>query len=838
MSMLYYHQEVTIMIIAHRESNTDGKKQSLSEHLFSVAEYCEETGAHIELSNFMYLVGILHDLGKADRRFQHYINNGTKDRVNHSSAGGKYLVNVLGKSPIKRSQKVMNEIIQYIVFSHHGLFDVVNFECDYIMKRRITYDKTEEYHFEEDVIPFVNQLKEDIFKQKGKTLEDFYSDALMEFEAIDSKILKLCNQKNKKLLKNAYAYYLHCIVRLGLSILKEGDIYDSANVFEDDRTKKIDETEKEDFFKRSLQEVENIARQFSESENPSELNKNRVFLSEQLRVAGIQNNYGIYKLEMPTGSGKTHASLRYAINNACSHNKKRIFYITAFLSVLEQNAAVIKKTLSDSDYILEHHSNIISERDTNSDEESSTLDYRQKQYLIDSWNSPVVLTTMVQFFQTMFKDKSSNIRRFHQFIDGIIIIDEVQSLPVNVLYHFNLMMNFMSTIMKTNIVLCTATQPTLDYSELDYPIEYTQNSNFNADLAILDETMKKSFARVDAYNLIGKNQQTLNTSELIYKINYDLSNYKSVLIILNTKKAVLTLYEELKKVSKSKIFYLTTNLCAAHRIKIINEIKDYTEKITLKEVTDPEKIIVVSTQLVESGVDFDFNVVYRSLSGVDSLIQAAGRCNRNGKLSRGLFKIFKYEEENLKSLKEIEEARNASLYAMNQLNIADNDQIFHLEELQELYYEKHYANQTSLMGYNTNGTNLIELLGYNKEARDSCNELNNSLFIAQSFLTAGKSFDLIKQETVTVIVPYFFSDTHSDVLDYIEELHESIQKYEFNNVKKVLKKLQPYTIQVYDIGKMKDYVEELMDGSINILLKEYYDEKIGLNISALQLLLP
>ena len=330
----------------------------------------------------------------------------------------------------------------------------------------------------------------------------------------------------------------------------------------------------------------------------------------------------------------------------------------------------------------------------------------------------------------------------------------------------------------------------------------------------------------------------MNTSELIYKINYDLSNYKSVLIILNTKKAVLTLYEELKKVSKAKIFYLTTNLCAAHRIEIINEIKDYTEKIASEGVSDSEKIIVVSTQLVEAGVDFDFNVVYRSLSGVDSLIQAAGRCNRNGKLTRGLFKIFKYDEENLKSLKEIEEARNASLYAMNQLNVMNNDQAFGLEELQVLYYEKHYANQTSLMGYNKKGTNLIELLGYNQEARDSCDELDSSLLIAQSFLTAGKSFDLISQETVTVIVPYFFSDTHINVLDYIEELHESIQKYDFNNVKKVLKKLQPYTIQVYDIGKMKDYVEELMDGSINILLKEYYDEKIGLNISALQLLLP
>ena len=111
------------------------------------------------------------------------------------------------------------------------------------------------------------------------------------------------------------------------------------------------------------------------------------------------------------------------------------------------------------------------------------------------------------------------------------------------------------------------------------------------------------------------------------------------------------------------------------------------------------------------------------------------------------------------------------------------------------------------------------------------------MFIAQSFLTAGKSFDLISQETVTVIVPYFFSDTHINVLDYIEELHESIQKYDFNNVKKVLKKLQPYTIQVYDISKIKDYVEELMDGSINILLKEYYDKEIGLNTSELQLFL-
>lgn len=831
--MIYYPQEVTIMIIAHKESNIDGKKQSLSEHLFSVAEYSEETGAHVELSNFMYLIGILHDLGKADRRFQNYINNGTKDRVNHSSAGGKYLVDVLGKNPKNRAQKAMNEIIQYIVFSHHGLFDVVNFECDYIMEKRITYDKDEDYHFEEDVIPFANQLNKEILNQKGKSLECYYSDALTEFKAIDRKIVKLCNQKKQTLQRNAYEYYLHCFVRLGLSILKEGDVYDSANVFEDERANRTDAQEVEDFFKRSLVSVENIARQFRKSEDQSVLNKNRVILSEQLRVAGIQNNYGIYKLEMPTGSGKTHASLRYAINNACSHNKKRIFYITAFLSVLEQNAAVIKKTLSDSEYILEHHSNIISERDAKSEEESPSLDYRQKQYMIDSWNSPVVLTTMVQFFQTMFKDKSSNIRRFHQFINGIIIIDEVQSLPVNVLYHFNLMMNFMSTVMKTNIVLCTATQPTLDYSELDYPIDYTQN----ADLAVLDETMKKSFARVDAYNLIGKNQQTLNTSELIRKIDSDLCNYKSILIILNTKKAVLTLYEALKKVSKAKIFYLTTNLCAAHRIKIINEIKNYSEKISSEVVNDSEKIIVVSTQLVEAGVDFDFNIVYRSLSGVDSLIQAAGRCNRNGKLSRGLFKIFKYDEENLKSLKEIEEARDASLYAMKQLNVINNDQKFNLEELQELYYEKHYANQTSLMGYNTNGTNLIELLGYNKEARDSCNELDNSLFIAQSFLTAGKSFDLIKQETVTVIVPYFFSDNHTDVLGYIEELHESIQKYEFNNVKKILKKMQPYTIQVYDIGKIKGYVEELMDGSINILLKEYYDKEIGLNTSALQLFL-
>lgn len=815
------------MYIAHRDDHEN--EQSLEEHLFNVAFYCKETGKAIELEYFLLLIGLLHDLGKSDPFFQDYIRGNKKIRVNHSSAGGRYIFEELGKNA-EGIEKIMVEIMEYIIYSHHGLFDVIHPENqEYVLKKRRDYDKAEQYHYYETVVPFVESINQVVIKKIGMSLENIFQEACKEFRKLLTKLIKITPTKNPMIGKNSFAYYMHCIVRLGLSILKEGDIFDSANVFLNEKTKRITEEEMTSFWEESQVKVEELAEKFSKSSEGSQLNKNRTALSEQLYQSSLYKKSGVFKLEMPTGSGKTQASLRYAVNNVKKYNSDRVFYITAFLSVLEQNANEIKKTLSDSTYILEHHSNIVRE----SMEDQNIL--RKEQYLIDSWESPFVLTTMVQFFQTMFKGKASNIRRFHRFINSVIIVDEVQSLPIKVIYHFNLMMNFMSSIMNANIILCSATQPILDSPDLDYPIFYTKTDNQTTNLALLDEQMKNDFNRIEAINLIEDNN-FLSTHDIFEMVEDDLKKYDSILIILNTKSAVEKLYENLKDRVRAKIIYLTTNLCAAHRLAKIEKIKKHLEKNKLIKNDKKEKIVVISTQLVEAGVDFDFNIVYRSLAGADSLVQAAGRCNRSGILPKGIFKVFLFEEENLTRLKEIVSAREAGLYALRENNVLKKGQKFDLESLQIPYYEKYFANQTNQMGFALDdGNTLLDLLGYNKEKRESCDEIKNSNLLAQSFSKASTHFDLIDEKHTTVIVP--FKDSLEDINEIKEKIYESLENYNFSNVRELTKLLQPYTIQVYDKSNIINYVEGVMEDKIYFLLPEYYDDEIGLNVDELQLLL-
>ena len=811
------------MIIAHKDDN---QLQALDDHLFNVANYCQEVGDKIKLGNFMKLIGLTHDLGKSDPLWQDYIYGKKKGKFNHSSAGGKYIQETLAKMKTSPENQVMSEVMAYVIYSHHGLFDIIHeVNGNYVMKTRVDYETTGNYAYQEKVIPYINKIEERLFQEVGSTIQDIYLQALEEFKPIFNKIQTMAKRTDNK--NNAITYYTHCLVRLALSILKEGDIYDSANAFETHPVNRVSPEERQQYWKESVGKVEALAEKFATNQSASPLNANRTKLSDQLKESGLENESGVFKLEMPTGSGKTHASLRYAVNNAKKYHKNRIFYITAFLSVLEQNATTIKEVLTDSDYILEHHSNIIQENKENKE------DNKKLQYLIDSWNSPFVLTTMVQFFQSMFKGKASNIRRFHQFIDSVIIIDEIQSLPVRVIYHFNLMMNFMSEIMHTNIVLCTATQPILDLKDLDYPITYTKTKKGNSDLAILDSQMQSDFRRTRAVNLIEDNSP-LTTEDLANNIQADLETHHSILVILNTKKAVKELFNYLKETTSATVIYLTTNLCAIHRLDKIKAIKNELDQLhKKKKPKETEKIIVVSTQLVEAGVDFDFNIVYRSLAGIDSLVQAAGRCNRNGLLEYGLVKVFLYEEEKLDSLKEIAEAKNASLLAMKKVGITQKNQEFSLEGLQEDYYEKYFINQTDAMGYNLKNERIIDLLGFNKDNRTK----NMKNILAQSFAKAAKHFNLIDDETVAVIVPYESEAISIDFFEEKEKLYQAIEDYDFEEVRKIIKNFQAHTIQVRDIYALQHCIEPLLEGKIYFLLEEYYDQEFGLNKDDIQALM-
>lgn len=806
------------LLIAHK--NEDGAVQELTDHLVNVADYCYEAGVRLNLGWTAFLAGVLHDVGKADQNFQDYIQKGKKIRVNHSSAGGR-IVDYLNKKvmPKKQTGYIYSQVLQYVIYAHHGLFDAIDLEnpSTINMEKRFNYDEDGNYHFDSQVMPYCEELSEVTREKYGYSLEEIYQKGVAEFQVLWNRFRKMAlsmikEDSDQNYAVNALHFYLHCLVRLILSILKEGDIYDSANWDQIELSEyRWDRQERAGIFNQAADCVEDQANYYGQFAGDSAINYWRTNFSNQLKDRAGDPTDSALQLSLPTGSGKTQAVLRYAVNRAKTMEKDHVYYVTSFLSVLEQNAKEIESVLSRlEDAILEHHSNIV-EEDGQEDQQSQR--YRQQQYLIDSWQAPFVLTTMVQFFQTMFKGKASQIRRFHQLAQSVIILDEVQSLPIKVLYPFNLMMNFLTEVMGTTVILCTATQPLLADKSLDYPLQFQDSS---PNLVPLHPEAEESFQRIEALNYIDQtSKQRLSTDQLVAFIKEDAEEFQSILLVLNTKSAVNTLVQALEEYFEAdSLYYLTTNMCAKHRLNQIEKIKKQ------MQTSHDQPIIVVSTQLIEAGVDLDFNVVYRSLAGIDSLVQAAGRCNRNGHLDKGLFKLIDYAEEDLTYLKEIKASQEAAGKVLRQEGINQLGQSFSLESLVASYYRNLYKNPPEDMNYTLEmkwplkDQNVIDLLAWNNYVRKKSKK-SDKYMIAQAFNTVAKKFNLIEQETISVIVPYH----NRDLLD---QMRQAIDDYDFKHLKRLLKCLQPYTIQVHYSGKLQGKVEEYLDGKILVLLEEYY----------------
>ena len=826
-------------IIAHKK---DENIQELSNHLLNVSKISSNIGKKIGIENIMILVSMLHDLGKADRNFQNYISNVTKKKVNHSSAGGKYLFECVTKI-IKENPSTSNntiiykyflEILEYVIFSHHGLYDVISEEGESNTERRRNYNNisNDKYYYEEDVKEYIKFLE----NEKKVKFKTYVEKAFEEFKIFFDKINNIIknekteiykeNDNSKKVEDEKRCFYCHCFMRLILSILKEGDISDTINVFLKEPFVPIEEKKIYELWNNIERNIELKYRKFEKISENTPINILRKKLSEIAKIRGEKDNVGIYKLELPTGSGKTLTSFRYAIEQAKNLKKDRIIYVTAFLSVLEQNAEEIKKIINNEEYILEHHSNIV-EDENDLVEEEKREEYEEiskKQYFINSWDSPIILTTMVQFYNTLFKEKASNIRRFSKLVNSVIIIDEVQSIPKKAIYLSNLIMNFMKEFMKCTIIHCSATQPSFDGEILTHKILYGDTEGKNPDIVSMKKNEKRIFERVDVYNYAGKNgNKIIGTKELS---NFILNMYdgnNSILIILNTKKSVKTIYDELKNSSKvimDDLYYLSTNMCAAHRLEKIKEMKD--------KLSKNKKIICVSTQLIEAGVDVDFNIVLRSIAGIDSIIQSIGRCNREGKLEKGKFYIINYSEEDLKYLRDIERTVEVTSGILK-------EEVSNINDLKEPYYNRYYVNNLEEMRYKLeNEDDLFSMLSINKKSRSDYKKLNGKSYnweMAQSFKKAAINFNLIEKDTTSIIVNY---DEKSDEL--ISELKSSIREYKILQIKKILKKLQRYTVNVYNKKKFHGFIEEHKEYGISILLDEYYGET-GIEIEELATLI-
>lgn len=776
--------------LAHIKCDDKGNviEQTVKEHCINTAKYASESLETVGLKNTAYLIGLLHDAGKCKEEFQNYMihNVGSRGSVNHTFAGLRMILEHFHNS--EDNNFVNSEIIAYAIGSHHGLFDCVDYYGNSGFKHRM--DK-KDIHY--------NESKDNYLKEVAdwNEIEKYYELASGELNSLYKKIEDFYIRNETEYYSDAdeQVFYLSMLERMLVSSVIEGDRRDTAEFYDDGIKKKI--VHKNIDWNNCLNNVES---KLANLKSDSDINKARSEFSNLCKEFSF-NKTGVYRLNLPTGSGKTLSSLRFALSHALNNNKKRIFFINPLLSILEQNAEVIKKFIGDTSIVLEHHSDSI-------DCSNNLNELNLKELAIENWDYPIVITTLVQFLYTLFSSKTSSIRRFNALIDAVIVIDEVQTVPNNMLSLFNLTVNFLSKMCNTTFVLCSATQPCLE------SVEHSLIYDEPIDIVPYDEKMWKLFDRT---KIVDNGSLTMDEIIFLSKEIYDDSN--NLLIICNKRKEASKIFEELNETYEN-VYHISASMCTKHRKDILNEVK---EKLYLGS-----KIICISTQVIEAGVDISFDRVIRFVAGMDSIVQAAGRCNRNGEKEYGVVHIVECCDENLSKLKEIQDGKDTTIKLLNCYENSKEDFDYNLMSDASInwYYKKLFDLQRKQVGYHDfyvkeYGSTIYKMLTGNT---DFVGNNNYEHYLCSAMKTAGENFNVFDTDTYGVVVEY---DDYSK--NMIEELKNNEENIDLVYLKDWLKRMRPYTVSVYSY--QKDRLSEAIydiDG-ISILNSSYYDNNIGIN---------
>lgn len=523
----------------------DGTTQTVTEHLQGTALLCQKFASAFGEDRRGYLLGIGHDIGKNSDAFQRRLHGGPK--VDHATAGAL------------ECDKIGENFSACCVIGHHGGLP------NYGNRRDSAGDPT-----------FIGRIR----KAKEFGIPPYEWDGTLEASIPRPDI--------------SDSYTLSFWMRMLYSCLVDADYLDTE-AFMTQR-----ERAKYDTLPTLLERLKHyIAPWFPPK---TALNEYRCqILTNCLDVAASLR--GIFSLTVPTGGGKTVASLAFALKHAVENGMDRVIYVIPYTSIIEQNAKVFREILGDEN-VIEHHSG------AQYDGDDDTEDKKLRQRLAsENWDAPVIVTTAVQFFESLYSNLPSKCRKLHNIANSVIIFDEAQMIPGDQLKPCvgaiaNLVSRFRATA-----VLCTATQPAID----------DILKRFQPDVHITEicpqvEQFYEKFQRV-TYQDGGK----LSNEALCTR----LSAEKQVLCIVNTKKMAQTIYSSLPEDGS---FHLSTLLCPKDRAETLDTIRDRLKRGLVCRV--------VSTSLIEAGVDVDFPAVYRQIAGLDSLIQAAGRCNREGKRPR------------------------------------------------------------------------------------------------------------------------------------------------------------------------------------------------------------
>lgn len=786
-------------MIAHIHPDNILLEQSVQQHLEETAKIAEQFGQPLGMGCIAYIAGLYHDLGKMRKEFEQYIKacaSGDKGRargsVNHSSAGAIYIYRLYYKcSPL---QKLTAQLICEAILSHHGLNDCMSPQGEDCFRKRVenleSLDYEEVVHNLEEIISF------------GEKTNEYFEKAMEEVNCLQKVI-------SDKGISDGFTKGL--IERMLVSILIDADRLDTA-VFCGDRSVEDLRAPEEAPWDIFAQNLDKKLDSFPKLDGIFALRRQ---IADECQEFAI-NAPGIYRLAVPTGGAKTLSSMRYAIRHAQEFGKKHIFYIGPYLSILEQNSQVFREALGNDKLILEHHSNVIV---SESDEEEGDCVNRYR-HLTENWEIPVVITTFVQFLNTLFAGGTSSVRRFHNLANSVIIIDEIQSLPIEMFYIFNMTMNYLFHMCKTTIVLCSATQPVLE--KVQVPIQM----GVPADIISDTDSLYRQLKRVQ----IKEKKENFTTEKLIDFIGELMLDYKDMLVILNTKGAVRKAYLALEAYFGEQdkpvtLIHLSTNMCPEHRLSCINRIKNREAE---------ERFICISTTLIEAGVDLSFSCVLRSYAGLDSIAQAAGRCNRNGDVKEGTVYLIHYEEEHLGKMDQIRKGAACSETVVEQFY--KNEENFQFDLLSRpalnAFYERYYYDpeQKNKMCYPVDklGINLTDLLTSNITGKKAYlgkvkNASKPDLPLCQAFKTAGDLFSVINEDTISVLVPY------GEGKNIINKLNGELSGKE---IVEWLRKAQRFTVSLYR-NECKDLIQagavvSLRNGKIPALAEGFYDaERLG-----------
>jgi CRISPR-associated endonuclease/helicase Cas3 len=762
------------------------------------------------------LIGLLHDIGKYSSEFQTYIRSAAgninpdeddyvdykqkKGKIDHSTAGAQVLWKELKGKGL--GCELASQIAALCITSHHsGMINCLAPDGTDVFTKRMK--KVEDRsHLDE-----VHEKMDEVIR---KRVDELLVSPLIEQELM-SGLHRLFNGESSKQIREAK---LGLFVRMLFSALIDADRLSSAD-FESPAMARSRLAGAYRGWPLLIQEMEQHIAGLKQG-NP--IDKIRTNIS-QACLDFAEREKGLYRLTVPTGGGKTLASLRFALHHANKYGMDRIIYVIPYTSIIDQNAERVRAVFEKKggNVVLEHHSNLKPERDT-----------WQAKILAENWDSPVVFTTTVQFLEALLGGGTRGVRRMHQLANSVIIFDEVQTIPVKTVHLFNNAINFLVQQCEATILFCTATQPLLNEVDIQKGA-----AKFNADAEVISnvEGLFRELHRVQMVDV--RKNEGWTEDEVAHAASQEMEDAGSVLVVVNTKRAAQEIFKRCRGYAE-RAFHLSTYMCPAHRMQVLKEVE------ACLDPDNPVPVICISTQLIEAGVDIDFGSVIRYLAGLDSVAQAAGRCNRHGRRQTGRVLVVNPADENLSMLPEIRTAKEKAERVLDEYRKDparfDNDLLG--PKAMSQFYRYYYFDRAHEMDYPVSRNmmdrddTLLSLLSTNTKSLSAYRRISKGcplrLVLRQSFKTAGDVFKAIDAPTQGVVVPY-----GEEGKSLIAELCSAtfIEK-RFD----LLKKAQRYSVnlfpRVFKTLSENGCIHEAQEGSgIMYLEKRYYSPDFGVSVN-------